>query len=133
MEGTDNSELEQHENFEFEGGVDETKDKLVQESTLHKVGKVFDSSHPKVKLAEEVKLKGFPIIYGAQIPVESNWNLDLLKALLVDYHDQEVVEFLRFGWPANRLPGAPAPTVNRVNHKSAIDHPVCVQISRCRM
>ena len=44
----------------------------------------------------------------------------------MDCHDQEVVEFLRFGWPANRLPSAPPPTVNRVNHRSAIDHPVFV-------
>ena len=63
-------QLDQHETIDHDNAVDETIDVLVQELMMHRVGKVFDSSHPKVRLAEEVKLKGFPNVYGARIPVE---------------------------------------------------------------
>ena len=86
-------------------------------------GQVWDHQHPDVLLAEEVKRRGTPNIYGARIPVDSGWNLKLLQALLVDYHDQEIVEFIRYGWPANRLPWVPSPSVSNVNHRSATEHP----------
>ena len=72
-----------------------------------------------VKLHDLVWKKGYPNIYGARIEIESKWNLKLLDFLLQDYVDWEVVEFLKYGWPANRVPGVPNPTVNNVNHKSA--------------
>ena len=50
-----------------------------------------------------------------------------MDSLLHDYHDKEVVEFLRYGWPANRLPSMPTPAVSFLNHKSATDHPRFVQ------
>ena len=34
-----------------------------------------------------------------------------------------MVEFLRFGWPANRLPGVPPLTINCLNHSSATRYP----------
>ena len=42
--------------------------------------------------------------------------------MLQEYDDYQVVEFLKYGWPANRLPGPPAPTINVVNHNSAVRH-----------
>ena len=84
---------------------------------------LFDSTHDDVTLAHRVKREGYPNVYGARIPVKSNWNLEVMSDLLQDYPDKEVVEFLRFGWPANRLPGAPNPTVNLTNHKSATEFP----------
>ena len=83
----------------------------------------LDNNHEFVKLNEQVKTLGYPNVYGAQIPVESAWNLARLEILLQDYADRQVVEFLRYGWPANRLPSMPALTQNSRNHNSAILFP----------
>ena len=60
-----------------------------------------------VRLAEKVKREGYPNAYGAHIPIKSKWNLDKLRKMLVGYGDQELIEFLTFGWPANRLLNMP--------------------------
>ena len=36
---------------------------------------------------------------GCRIRINNTWNFELLRNLLVNYHDREVVEFLQFGWP----------------------------------
>ena len=38
---------------------------------------------------------------GCKIPVNSDWDLDLLQDWLQGYHDQKVIDYLRFGWPLN--------------------------------
>ena len=37
-----------------------------------------------------------------KIKVNSTWNFELLNALLVDYHDQQIVELLKYGFPIER-------------------------------
>ena len=76
-----------------------------------------------VELSNRVLREGYPNIYGAKIPIPTHLNLDRFQELLHGYHDMEVIEFLRYGWPSNRVPGAPAPTVNNMNHNSAVNHP----------
>ena len=39
--------------------------------------------------------------------VKTNWNIKLLRELLVNYYDQEVVDFLQFGFPIDRNPKVP--------------------------
>ena len=34
-----------------------------------------------------------------KIPVPTPWNVDLFEELLDNYHDQNIVKFLRYGWP----------------------------------
>ena len=87
------------------------------------IPKSSEESYNKAKLANLVRKHGYPNIYGAQIPVESTWNLELLASLLADYHDKELVQFLTYGWPSNRLPTSPKPTRNFLNHKSATEFP----------
>ena len=82
-----------------------------------------DESNPYVVLHNKVWDQGYPNIYGAQIPIASNWNLSYLGMALHQHADKEVVSFLKYGWPANRLPTVPPPSVNMCNHKSATDHP----------
>ena len=36
---------------------------------------------------------------GCQIEVPSPWNIPLFEELLQGYHDQEIIKFLRYGWP----------------------------------
>ena len=75
------------------------------------------------QISEQVLQQGYPNVFGARIPIKTHLNLDLFEELLADYHDKVVVEFLRYGWPANCMPGAPQPTVNSVNHLSALRFP----------
>ena len=46
-----------------------------------------------------------------------------MEELLTEYHDKEVVEWLRYGWPTGRLPGVAEPSKWGTNHKGAEDHP----------
>ena len=72
-------------------------------------------------LAHLVMLSGKPNRFGCRIPLNTNWNLQLLESLLQDYPDKGIVEWLRFGFPISRdtLPKVLPATSN---HKSAIDN-----------
>lgn len=61
--------------------------------------------------------------FGARIPINDHWNLDLLQNLLVNYWDAEVVEWLRYGWPVNRSFHLPDPIINITNHSGAMSFP----------
>ena len=76
--------------------------------------------------------KGYPNAYGAKIRVESCWDLEYLYSELQGYGDLEVLLFLEFGWPANRLPSAPTPVHNRANHNSALRHPSAINKYICK-
>ena len=85
-------------------------------------GVTADHTHPAVQRANDVRRGGYPNVYGARIPASSKWSCDTLQDLLKNYDDKEIVEFLKFGWPANRLPNAPKPIVTHKNHESAVMH-----------
>ena len=38
---------------------------------------------------------------GERIPVNSEWNLDLMETWLQNYEDKNLIDYLRFGWPLN--------------------------------
>ena len=67
--------------------------------------------------------KGYPNAWGARIPVESNWNIQLFDSLLHNYHDREVITWLKYGWPISRPPNIPDPVPVYENHASAVMHP----------
>ena len=77
----------------------------------------------KVKLWDLVTQGGYPNTWGAQIPVQLNWNLELMDSLLMEYEDREVITWLRYGWPVSRLPNWTESTPTFVNHDSALDFP----------
>ena len=76
-----------------------------------------------IRMHQEVLHKGYPNRWGAQIPVQTRWNLQLLDTLLQGYEDAEVVQWLRYGWPTGRLPTLPLPKKNHKNHSGATDYP----------
>ena len=45
----------------------------------------------------------------------------------MNYHDQEVVEWMRYGWPMGRLPTMKSPAVTLKNHKGAVEHPEALE------
>ena len=73
--------------------------------------------------AHMVKTGGYPNRYGAKIPVQCKWNLEKFEELLQDYEDKEVTEWMKYGWPAGRLPTLPSPAKTFKNHKGATDYP----------
>ena len=89
--------------------------------------KTFDINHSDVLLHNRVWQQGYPNVYGARIPVPSDWNIDELERMLTGYNDREVTQFLRFGWPSNRLPQAPDPCISNANYASANSFPEYVE------
>ena len=78
---------------------------------------------PDLKLHEDVIKGGYPNIWGARIPIETKWDLDLFSRLLENYEDREVVQWMRYGWPSGRLPSLGNTGTSNKNHKGATDHP----------
>ena len=82
----------------------------------------YVSLHVRVKQGITLMLGMLGFQWNARIPVESNWNLELLQALFVNY-DKEVVDWLNFGWPVSRPPNRTPPTSTYVSHGEAVSHP----------
>ena len=78
---------------------------------------------PDIRTHHEVLKRGYPNRWGAQIPVKTQWDLGKFETLLRNYHDREVVEWMKYGWPAGRLPSLPDPSASSKNHKGAVDYP----------
>ena len=76
-----------------------------------------------VELCKAVMKGGYPNAWGARIPVYSKWNIPLLREMLHRYHDQDVVEWLTYGWPVSRPPNWKDPTPSYTNHTSAVSFP----------
>ena len=60
-----------------------------------------------------------PNAFGAKIPVSSPLNIAAWESRLQDYHDSDIVKFLRFGWPINYTADS-LPEASVSNHPSAI-------------
>ena len=86
-----------------------------------------ETQNPDLMKARLVNEKGYPNMFGARIPVESQWNIEKLEELLQDYQDKEILEGLRFGWPTGRLPSIADPEKTFKNHKGATDYPQALQ------
>ena len=63
----------------------------------HKVAPSLDWSF--VNVCNIVEQSGVPNVEGCKIPLSSKLNLSEWEKRLVSYHDKEVVEFLRYGFP----------------------------------
>ena len=56
----------------------------------------------------------------ARIRVPSGLHVDAWESYLKDYHDSEIVQYLKFGWPSNFLHASTLVSTYK-NHKSAVD------------
>ena len=56
-----------------------------------------------VMLANHITASGKPNRFGCRIPVASAWKLDILEEWLKDYHDYEITEWLKYGFPISRI------------------------------
>ena len=75
-----------------------------------------------MKLYYDVRNSGVPNHMSVRRLVPSDLDCDAWEALLVDYHDSVIVDFLKFGWPvAYTAPRIPVPIFK--NHASALKFP----------
>ena len=75
-----------------------------------------------IQLHNAVKQQGNPNFIGARIPVQSQLNIEACQTELSSYWDQQLLEFLQFGFPLgfNRKCEL---KYTEENHKSAIEFP----------
>ena len=80
----------------------------------------FVNSHPNLALVyKTVRAYGAPNYCGAKIPI-SDFPISVWKERLVGYEDQELLNFLAFGWPV-WYEGDKIPTLGLNNHPSTIN------------
>lgn len=73
------------------------------------------------KLYNQIFRFRLPNFIGAKIQVHSALNLDQWDTALQQYHDKEVCEFLRYGWPLGYLSDVHPASITD-NHASAMLH-----------
>ena len=66
----------------------------------------------------QVKRTNLPNYILAKVPIPSDIRCDAWAEMLAEYHDAEIVDYLRYGWPGGyTAPDPPQPSM--VNHPSA--------------
>ena len=112
---------------------EEEQDTLDMESSSHitwastEEMKHYAQAFPEIDLNRKVREKGYPNRWGARIPIHNQWNIELLENLLQDYHDNDIIEWMKYGWPIGRLPTLPDPQLTFKNHKGATQYPQALQ------
>lgn len=69
-----------------------------------------------------IKNSCLPNYLEAKIPVSSGLNIPQWEEALQGYHDIQICEHLKFGWPVGYLKSDP-PIAVHMNHKSAVEFP----------
>lgn len=86
------------------------------------ITKAASAEFPKfAKLFTDIKMTGVPNFIGAKIQLHSDLVVEQWEAALQAYHDKEICEFLKFGWPIGFLADQP-PVSQLENHPSAKQH-----------
>ena len=108
----------------------QTDCQLDNESQINKIEiapdwvvKWLNTNDEDIQLHNKVWEGGYPNRWGARIQVPSRFNIQLLQHKLKDYHDQEILEWLKYGWPTGRLPTLEGPGLSTKNLKGANDFP----------
>lgn len=69
-----------------------------------------------------IKQTALPNYLSAKIPVSSALNIPQWEQALQNYHDSQLCDHLRYGWPVGYLKPDP-PVSIQVNHRSALEFP----------
>ncbi|XP_035665155.1 uncharacterized protein LOC118408444 isoform X2 [Branchiostoma floridae] len=83
-----------------------------------------------IELYTAVAQTGVPNYIGARIPVKTSLNIPVWRALLANYSNTSIPDFLEFGWPINIHPenyNFPH-NVHHSNHRSALDYQADVDL-----
>lgn len=71
---------------------------------------------------ECIRERGLPNFLGAKLPIQTDLVITKWEDLLECYHDKELVQFLKFGWPVGYNTDQPPVSVD-TNHASALRYP----------
>ena len=85
-----------------------------------------DSMTQDILLAHKVISSGMPNHFSCRIPLRTKLNISAFEALLMNYHDYEIVEWLRYGFSVSRDYEFPDPVPSAKNHKGATDYPAAI-------
>lgn len=112
---------------DYDNGVDVIDPYRHQEDIIKTVWPITTmearKAHPEFcKIYELIKAKASPNFCGAHIPVESGLNCDAWDEALSQYHDNEICQYFRYGWPIGYHKSSPPKSVSD-NHPSALQHP----------
>ena len=91
-------------------------------STWQNVNKVNSVAHDLL-IMHKVTDSGLPNRFGCRIPINTNWNLDLMDTLLSDYENRDVIEWLRYGFTISRDDRMEDPIPAQSNHLGATQFP----------
>ena len=88
----------------------------------------MDTTPPKfhasefIYAANQVMRSGCHNFQGCRIPIFTRINVDVLAIELHGYHDDQICELMRFGWPINALAQVTSSRPYK-NHKGATEYP----------
>ena len=87
---------------------------------------ILDSNWEAVLLAHQVISSNTNNRWGCRIPVASGWDLEKFDELLQYYHDRDLLEWLRYGFPVSWDDAREDPTPANINHMGATMFPQCI-------
>ena len=85
-----------------------------------------------IMLSHKIINSGVPNRFGCRIPLHTNWNLELMKTLIIDYEDQEIIDWLTFGFSISRDDDTADPIPATTNHQGALLFPDAVDQYICK-
>ncbi len=74
-----------------------------------------------INLVNIVCKSGVPNVFGLQIPLPSNWKLEVFESYLIDYHDKFVINLIHCGFPIGH-DGRETSKVIPKNHRGALEY-----------
>ena len=80
-----------------------------------------------LRAAEMIRESGLPNYKGACIPIKSGLNVPAWERYLMDYPDQRLLQYIRFGFPLSLVDSSGLNNKSVRNHFSARQHPQAVQ------
>ena len=80
-----------------------------------------------LEVVEAVLQSGIPNYRGICVSLNSTFNLQYLKEMIADYHDQRLIDYLTFGFPFSLAKDACIKNNSKDNHASALNFPEAVE------
>ncbi len=89
------------------------------------------SYHKKlIRANRQIRASGTYNKDGCKIPVNTNFDVQFWNEKLINYHDKDITQFLRYGWPINHDGREPC-QIECKNHRGATEFPeqmeACIQ------
>ena len=78
----------------------------------------YDKQRKLLHLNDLVSRSGQPNYLSCRVPIESRFNIDYIEAHMQGYHDTQILDFLKFGWPIDH-DGREVNSIPPRNHDSA--------------